>query len=165
MQECFDTFEYDFRDLGPDHFIWLPLKNVPIVEWYPINSLEQPALSCFNLACWNAIAKFATDNQQFLGKLAEQYKEMGYFLFHYESKFGIIGVDEYNNGRKPGRATIFNGRKTKQFEDDRKLKTTHLRLVLSSVEYPWKEVAYEKGDIAYYQNIHISDDSYSCWDD
>ena len=162
MSDYIRTFDKDFRELGPDHFIWLPLRAVPIVEMHPINSLAQPALSVFKLVEWNAIGKFATDNQKYLGELASGHNEMGYFLLHDKDEFGIIGVEEYDNGRKPGRATIFNARKIGYNEDNRKVRATRLKIIYSSQKYPFRDVIYEKGDIAYWQSIHIDDDAWSC---
>lgn len=157
MVDYIETFGKNFWQLGSDHFIWLPLKAVPITEMYPINSLAQPALSIFKLAEWNAITKLVTDNQRYLNELAREHDEMGYFLFHDKDEFGIIGVEEYDNGRKPGRATIFNGRKIQFGEDKKSLKATNLKIIHSSQKYPFKDVVYERGEIAYWRRIYIDD--------
>ena len=158
MPDIIRTHDKNFREMGPDCFVWLPLKSVPITEMYPINSLAQPALSIFKLAEWDAINKFAPDNQKYLGELARKYDEMGYFLLHDGDDFGIIGVTEYDNGQKPGRATIFNARKLKHYEDAKKLDATKLKIIYSAQKYPFREVVYEKGNIAYWGSIHIDDD-------
>ena len=158
MRKNIRTFEMNFRALGPEHFIWLPLTAVPIIEQYPVNSLEQPALSIFNLAQWNAIGKFAIDNQVYLSEIASQFDEMGYFLIHCEDKFGIIGVDEYHYGRKPGRATIFNAHELSIWDNAESVEPTMLRVIYTSLEYPWRKVEFRKGDIAYWSSIHIDHD-------
>ena len=105
-----------FDELDKNSFIWLSLKNVPIDEHYPINSMHQPALKVFELLSWTAIEPFATDEQKFMRKLAFEHEEMGYFLIHHQDIFGIIGVEEhYDDWKKPGRAVIFNATRIDPF--------------------------------------------------
>ena len=94
------------------------------------------------------------DDHKYLVELADQYDEMGYFLLHNGDDFGIIGVDEYNYGRKPGRATIFNARERTIFNEDKDIEPTMLKLIYTSVELPWRGVVYAKGDIAYWDGIY-----------
>lgn len=84
-------------------------------------------------------------------KLALLHDEMGYFLLHYKNIFGIIGVDEYNNGSFTfGRAVIFNS-----FEDDiHKAKNpAKLDLVYSELKYPLKSIHYSPGSFSNYNTI------------
>ena len=135
-------------ELGPDGFIWIPLTSIPIDEHYRINSLEQPALKMFQLLSWDALSPCATDEQEYLRKLALAHAEMGYFLLHYKNIFGIIGVEEYRDGRTPGRAVIFNC-----VERDfwpRKDNIIELDLIYSKLKYPCDTLIYRPGEFSNY---------------
>lgn len=162
MRDTIRSYSFNFRALGPDHFIWIPIKDVPVIEQFPINSLKQPALSYLKLVEWNAIDMCATDNQQYLADLASSHKEMGYFLFHDGENFGIIGVEEDYG---PGRASIFNARTLYACDDKKKLKAIKLKIIHTSVKLPWKGVAYSKGHIAYYRHVCSDHDTYDYWEE
>lgn len=154
------TYDLHFREISDSHFIWLPLKDVPVTEIYPINSLEQPALSTYKLLEWNSAGDTLADNQQYLSEFARLHGgEMGYFLLHYEGRFGIIGVTEYNDyygGEKPGRATIFNARKPEMFEDNEDIEPIELTTIFSpSAKLSWKEVEYKPGHLVDWQSIRV----------
>lgn len=140
----------EFNILGANGFIWLPLKDVPIDEHYPIDSMHQPALKMFDLLTWTAIAPFATDNQKFMRELALGHKEMGYFLIHHRNIFGIIGVTEYGDDHMPGRAVIFNATRAGSRNAS---KPTMLKLVYSELKYPCKTFVYAPGKISNYTRI------------
>lgn len=152
------TYDLSFRSLGEEHFIWLPLKDVPISEYYPVNSLEQPVLGMYALAEWSSESKFGTDEQKYLCELAKKYNEMGYFLFHYKNRFGIIGVAEYNEykgGSKPGRATLFNAREIQLCENEDDVPATELKVIGTSLKLPWKGAVYKQGDAINWRRIYI----------
>jgi hypothetical protein len=149
---------FKFRELGPNCFIWLPLKSVPVVDREPVNSLKQPALSIFNLAEWSAREKLLTDDQKYLDELASQYDEMGYFLIHIDRPivpkpvFGIIGITLYHACGFDGRATIFNAREVKHGEIVKD--PVNLKVVNTNLEMPFKKAVYKKHDIIGYRAIH-----------
>lgn len=144
-----------FNELDEHCFIWLPLANVPIDEHLPVNSMHQPALKIFNLLTWTAVAPFATDEQKFMRELALKHEEMGYFLLHYQDIFGIIGVEEYRNGWKPGRAVVFNGIDTRYYKRNHAVPPLMLELVYSELEYPCETFDYAQGEFSNYTNIFI----------
>ena len=146
--------DYNFSSIDKNHFVWLPLKNVPISEAYPINSLEQPVLSIFKLAKLDGnSADLALGNQQYLIELASKYDEMGYFIFHHEGCFGIIGVTQYNGNFDPSfKATIFNACQVNKAT--KIVNPTTLKMIYSSIRFPYKELVYEKGSVVDYFSIH-----------
>ena len=150
MYDCIVATDLKFRELGPSCFIWLPIKNVPICDFIRVNSLRQPALSVFKLVQNSSLQKFLSDDQEFLGELAQQYDEAGYFLLHHDDLFGIIGIlEEYKPFHYFGRATIFNACKIKYREE---IPPIEVPIVNCSVKFPWKGVGYKKGDIVDYDN-------------
>ena len=153
--KCWYSLELEGRlpkvkELSPDNFIWLPLQSVPIDEHYRINSMAQPALKPFPLITWTAIAPCATDEQKYLQQLALGHEEMGYFLLHYKDIFGIIGIEEYDDGWTPGRAVIFNC--VEDYPKDEQ--TIMLDLVYSELKYPCKTLVYNPGKFSNYDTIH-----------
>lgn len=154
-----------FDELDKNSFIWLPLKNVPIDEHYPIDSMHQPALKVFELLSWTAIGPFATDEQKFMRKLAFEHEEMGYFLIHHQDIFGIIGVEEHYADW--GRAVIFNATGIDSFIHGTS-EPMMLDLVYSELKYPCKTFLYAPGEISNYTSIHKYCPAESCvdrWDD
>lgn len=140
-----------FDELDADSFIWLPLETVPIDDRYPIDSMCQPALKMFSLLTWSAVAPFATDEQKILRELALEHEEMGYFLIHHQSIFGIIGVTEYHNDENSGRAVIFNAARINPCDTP---KSTMLKLVYSELKYPCRTFVYTPGEISNYTSIY-----------
>lgn len=156
-----------FDELDKNSFIWLPLKNVPIDEHYPINSMHQPALKVFELLSRTAIEPFATNEQRFMRKLAFEHEEMGYFLIHHQDIFGIIGVEEhYDDWKNPGRAVIFNATGIDPFIHGTS-ESVMLNLVYSELKYPCKTFRYAPGEISNYNSIYncSAEPCVDRWDD
>ena len=153
-----------FDELDKNSFIWLPLKNVPIDEHYPIDSMHQPALKVFELLSWTAIGPFATDEQKFMRKLAFEHEEMGYFLIHHQDIFGIIGVEEHDDW---GRAVIFNATGIDPFVHGTS-EPMMLDLVYSGLKYPCTTFLYAPGEISNYTSIRkycSTEPCVVCWAD
>ena len=148
----------EFDELDENSFIWLPLRNVPIDEHYPINSMRQPVLKVFNLLTWTAIGPLATSEQKFMHRLALEHNEMGYFLIHYQDIFGIIGVDEYYNSQMLGRAVVFNASSRTSWNSKDEISSTMLELVYSKMKYPCNEFVYTRGSFSNYSSIHHESD-------
>ncbi len=145
-----------FEKLGEDHFIWLPLAKISVNEFIPVNSLKQPAFGAFEPAIWDTREKFTNPDQAFLGKLAQQYDEMGYFLLHHDGRLGILCVDVNINSSHDYRATIFNAQ-SNGFRSTEHITPIELNLVNSKLKLPWKDCSYKKGDIAHYKSVYIDD--------
>ncbi len=154
----------DFEELSEDNFIWIPLTSVPIDEHYLINSMRQPALKIFNLLTWTTIGPL-TKEQRFVQKLALQHEEMGYFLLHYKNVFGIIGVDEYDDGYTPGRAVVFNC-VDKGYPLVNGYNVPMLSLIYSNLMFPCRNFIYAPGEFSDYTSIyHESYSGIEDWDD
>lgn len=132
----------NFRKLGKESFVWLPVEKVPILDSCQVNSLKQPALSMFELV---KIGR-NIDNETFLGKLAMEYDEMGYFLLHHEGRIGIVGEEFVNGGLI---AEIFNAQPVDYEGVKELLEPTELTIINCSVKYPWREVGYSKGSMTF----------------
>ena len=155
-------------ELDKNSFIWLPLKNVPIDEHYPIDSMHQPALKLFELLSWTAFGPFGTDERKFMCKLAFEHEEMGYFLIHHQDIFGIIGVEEHcDDCDEPGRAVIFNATGIDHFIYGTS-EPMMLDLVYSGLKYPCTTFLYAPGEISNYTSIRkycSTEPCVVCWAD
>ena len=127
------------------------MTSVSINEHYPVNSMRQPALKIFKLLTWTAISPCATPEQKYLRELALEHEEMGYFLLHYKDIFGIIGVEEYHDGKTPGRAVIFN------CSEDRFATKGAIEFSVvysEKLKYPCKTLVYTPGEFTNYTEIY-----------
>lgn len=127
-----------------EHFIWVPLVDVPVDGHSPINSLKQPALNIYKLAtCGGA--------QQLLIELATRHEEMGYFVFcDTDSSVKIIGVkddSEDTDELDSGFAIIFNAQKQSQ-DSDSQPTSIMLESISSGNNYPNADFIYTPGSIA-----------------
>lgn len=134
-----------------EHLSWLPIEKVPVTEYLPFNSLDQPVFKFYIRVRWEH--RWDGEGSIVYQFLKKHQKEMGYILINKDDFHGIIGVGDHKNYFVGGRATVFNARETDWRDEPCRCKETliypSVPILMTSLKKEITSICYLPGKQAY----------------